>query len=131
AGGTIPAYACPHPSRVNGGCGHCSIIAERLESHVVDTVGEWLASPELVALTAAHLDAGRDDGLAAARAELDDVDAKMAALAAQWAAGEVTDVERAAARRVLDDRRRALVDRLGAAVPGRRGLSVAEARDAW
>lgn len=95
---------------------------------MVDTVGEWLAA-DLVLPVAAAL--GDTDDTVDLRAELADVDAKMATVAEQWAAGDITDIERAAARRVLDERRQAITSLLSRVSPPMPVLTVDDLRAAW
>lgn len=110
-GERVPSYQCPHPSRPDGGCGHCSILAGRLEDHVTAQVGEWLATPAFVAALNHYLSADALD-VAPIREELADVEARLAHLAAQWAAGEILELENHAARRGLLARRSDLMAEL-------------------
>lgn len=113
-GARVPAYQCPHPTR--GGCGRCSILADRLEDHVVTTVGGWLDDPDLIAAINAHLQADHID-TTPLRDELDAVDGRLADLAVRWANGDLEEVEHAAARRTLAERRAQLVAQLVQATP--------------
>lgn len=94
-----PAYACPHPSRHDGGCGHLSVLADRLEDHVVDTIGGWLSGPTFAA-DVERLFAADQQSALPIRTELAAVEQALADLAEQWARGDLLEVEHSAARRV-------------------------------
>lgn len=111
-----PAYACPHPSRHDGGCGHLSVLADRLEAHVIEVVGGWLDEPGFAAAVERLYAADQERG-APLRAELAAVDGRLTTLAEQWAAGGLLDVEHAAARRVLVAKRGELAASLRALPP--------------
>ncbi len=102
-----PSYQCPHPSRPDGGCGHCSIVARHLEPHVVTAVAELLADEDHLAELNRHLSAGRADA-APVRSALAEVEGRLVDLAERWAKGEMLDLEHAAARRSLVAQREAL-----------------------
>lgn len=110
-GERLPSYQCPHPSRVENGCGKCSILADRLEDHVTELVWKHLTDP-------AYLDAINDLLRAGAvdtrpiHAELEHVEGLMADLAVRHANEEVIEVEYAAERRTLAERRQALLGQL-------------------
>lgn len=124
-----PAYGCPHPSRPDGGCGHCSIVARHLEPHVLDVVGGWLADPVFTDELNRFLARGAADATPI-RTELAEVEAKLAHLAEQWAAGEVLDFENTAARRLLLARRGVLLDDLSR-LPVVPVVASGDLADAW
>jgi len=129
-GGSLPAYQCPHRSRPNGGCGKCSILADRLEEHVVEVVGGWLDDPVFVRNAAADLASGQEDA-APLRSERDRIEGQLADLAAQHATGGggLLDVEYAAARRTLAARHADLSASLGEMRPV--DVSMADLVEAW
>lgn len=106
-----PGYACPHPSRTDGGCGHCAILAKRLEEHVLTVIAGWLKDPAFREAMDRHLAASAVD-VAPLRAELAEVEQQLVTEAERWAAGGLLEFEHAAARRVLLDRRAAVLTEL-------------------
>lgn len=101
----LPSYACPHPSRPDGGCGKCSILADRLEQHVHDEVAGLFKDQVWVdAVNAALAAVGPERE--PLQQELARIDGQLEALAVKWATGELLDVEHQAARSVLVDARR-------------------------
>lgn len=129
-GQRVPAYQCPHPSRGFGGCGHCSILATRLEDHVVETVGGWLRDPAWVQALNDHLRSEQVD-TAPIRAELEQIEDRLARLAEAWASGtsDLLELEHAAARRTLLAQRDALMAQLPRHEPPR--VNVDDLVAAW
>lgn len=126
---SFPAYQCPHPSRLEGGCGHLSVRAEPLEQHVVEVVTGWVEDPEFARHVERVLAADQADG-APLRAELATVDAALADLAEQKARLDLEEFEYAAQRRVYVERRKPLLAAL-AALPPEVEVQAADLRDAW
>lgn len=124
-----PGYACPHPSRHDGGCGRCAILARHLEPHVISVVGGWVDDPTFVDAVNRHLAAGADDATPV-RAELAEVEQRLVTLAEEWASGDKLEMEYVAERRVLLDRRRIALDRL-AELPAEDAISGDQIREAW
>lgn len=102
-----PYYSCPHPSRGGEGCGGNSIPAEPVEDVVLAHVRAKLDDKDFVDELNRFLLDGRAD-TTDLQAERDNVNAKLADLAARWAADDVLEIEYLAARRVLADRLKAL-----------------------
>lgn len=113
-GERVPSYQCPHPTR--GGCGHCSILATRLEDHVSTVIAGWLTDPDFAAALTERLSSSTAEA-GPLRAELDEVDGMLADLAVRWASGDLLELEHAAARRTLLARRGDLVDALTVLAP--------------
>lgn len=107
----LPAYACPHPSRPDGGCGKCSILADRLERFVHDDIGESFRDPAWVDSMNAALAASGPER-EPLQQELERIDGQLEALAVKWATGDLLDVEHQAARSVLVDARRDIEGKL-------------------
>lgn len=105
--GVQPAYICPHPSRHDGGCGKLSVLADRLEAHVVQVVEGWLAALDFAEAVEA-LYAGDQAEATPLRRELAEIEAQLIALA-ENNARDLLDFEYQAARkRLLTDRGRVL-----------------------
>lgn len=110
----LPSYRCQSPTRNDLACGACSILADRLEGHVIEKVTAWLDDPAILGPLNDYLTAGAVD-TEPIRAELAIIDDRLATLAERWARGDLVDLEHAAARRVLHDDRKALMGQLAAA----------------
>lgn len=106
-----PSYQCPHPSRPDGGCGKCSILASRLEDHVVTVIGGWLNDPVTIEAVNDYLRA-ENVNADPIHAELQEVEARMADLAVRYANDDIIEIEYAAERRTYHERRQALLGQL-------------------
>lgn len=128
-GQRLPSYQCPSPRRMEKGCGKCSILAERLEPYVLSVVGEWLMDPAVTTEMQRQQRATQADS-GPLRDELDRIDAQLADMAVQWASGDRTDIEYAAARRTFAERRQAITDELAALSP-QREVTIPDLQAAW
>lgn len=125
--GTVPAYACPSPTRAKPGCGGVSILADRLEDHVAALAADWL--PQGTDVLNRHLAASGDSALPL-RHELAHIEERLAGLAEQMARGDLLQIEHAAARRVYADQHRAVTARLATIAPSV-DVTAAELVKAW
>lgn len=99
-------YRCPPNQETNGtGCG-TSIMRDPTDQQVITTVGEWVNDPGFLDALLHHLNPGDDPS---SRLELEAVESRLADLARRFAAGELLELEHAAARTELVERRKALM----------------------
>ncbi len=94
------------PARLHRG--HVRVVAEPMESLVIETVMQAIEQGQLSRI----LEAEQGDHASNLGAELATVEAKLASLAAMWAAGDIAEGEWKAAREPLSNRRRDLLARL-------------------
>jgi hypothetical protein len=110
--GYRPSYRCAtkrKPGDVN--CGGVSILADPLEVHVVSKVTEWLDDPAILPALNAYLQADAID-ITPVRAELEQVDTLLANIAEERGRGDLMELEYAATRRPLLERRTGLLSQL-------------------